>query len=409
MHIAFKTFTYATLILAGAACGGGSSTTNGTGGHSGSGSGTKSSTSTTGTATGTTTTTGTGGTTTGTGGSSTTDETACGDQANAVCALRDSCSPGFNVKDLYGTDTVCQERNKQSCLNGLNGTGTGNTVAHVEACSTAYPTEACSDFFDGNPVAACVPPAGTLATGAACGGAAQCTSTYCAVTSTTVCGTCQPLPAAGAPCQVLADCGRDLGCAIPTGATSGTCTPFLASGGACLTGTTLCSNSLGCVGDDPATSTMGMCMTNGATVGAACDGSRKTMAACNNSMGLVCIPTAAGSAVGTCQNIAFVGSGKTCGTIGTPETSFVDCSAGGLCMKAAPTDKTGTCVAPAQDGAACNNDPSIGPPCLSPAKCVVPSGSAGTAGTCTFPNPTTCMWKAPRAGSTARPSTLPIP
>jgi hypothetical protein len=387
MHLAFKTSAFSALILAAAACGSGSSTTAGTGGTSATGTMSTSGTQAT------TTTTGNGGatTTTGNGGGSTTDEKACGDQANALCALRDMCSPGFDVKDVYGSDTVCQERNKQSCLNNLNGTGTGNSATHVEACSMAYPSEACSDFFDGNPVAACVPPAGTLATGAACGASAQCASTYCAVTQYTVCGTCQPLPVAGATCQVTADCGRDLGCAIPSGATSGTCTPFLASGGACLTGTTLCANSFSCVGDDPTTSTMGMCQTNGTTVGAACDGSRKTMPACNNSMGLVCIPTAAGSAVGTCQNITFVGSGKTCGTIGTPETSFVDCSAGGLCQKAAPTDKTGTCVEPAMDAMPCNQDPSIGPPCLAPSKCVVPAGSAGTAGTCTFPNPTTCM------------------
>jgi hypothetical protein len=69
----------------------------------------------------------------------------------------------------------------------------------------------------------------------------------------------------------------------------------------------------------------------------------------------------------------------------------VDCKAGGLCVKAAPNDKTGVCKTAAADGAACDNDPAIGPPCLPPAKCVVPSGSSGTAGTCTVPNAATCM------------------
>ena len=379
MHSAFKTFTIAALILAPAACGGGTSSTNGAGG-------TTSGTTSTGTmSTGTTTSTSSG------GGSGPTPEKACGDQAQALCALRDTCSPGYNVKLNYGSDSVCDQRAKQNCLNSLNGTGTGNTPDHVEACAMAYPSEACTDLFDDNPVAACVAPTGTLATGAACGAPAQCESTYCAVTQYTICGTCQPLPAVGATCQVQADCGRDLACATAANATSGTCAAFVGSGGACLTGVSPCGNSLGCVGEDPATSTMGTCQTNGTTVGAACDASRKTMAACNTSMGLVCIPSGAGTSIGTCQNIVLVGNGATCGSIGTPETSFAACSASGLCQKAAPTDKTGTCVAPAMDGMPCNNDPSIGPPCLTPAKCVVPAGSSGTAGTCTFPNAATCM------------------
>jgi hypothetical protein len=145
------------------------------------------------------------------------------------------------------------------------------------------------------------------------------------------------------------------------------------------------------VGDDETAGTMGTCQKAGAAVGAACDGSRKTMASCDNDLGLVCIPTAKGSAVGTCQKITLVADGATCGAIGSmPITGFAECQAGGACIKGADGGTTGICMAPAADGAACDSDPTKGPPCLSPAKCL-PTADGGTAGTCTVPDATKCM------------------
>jgi hypothetical protein len=304
---------------------------------------------------------------------------ACADEANAVCAL-------------------CESRTATACVNSLGAAGSGNSPAHVAACGAAYPSEACVDFFDGNPVTACVPPAGSLATGAACGVSAQCASTYCALTDTTVCGTCQALPVVGATCVVDADCGRDLACATPAAVgdaaapTSGLCAAWVMTGGVCLTGYAPCQSGSVCVGEDEATMTMGVCTAAGATVGATCQTTRKTAPTCAADLGLVCIATQpVTNAMGTCQAIALVAAGSACGVIGTPATGFADCTAGGLCKRAAPTDLAGTCVAPAADGAACDSDPANGPPCLAPAKCIVASGSSGTAGTCTVPNATTCM------------------
>jgi hypothetical protein len=320
---------------------------------------------------------------------------ACNDEATAVCALRDSCSPGYNVTVTYGSDSACQSRTAQVCINALGAKGTGNNATLIEACAGAYPSEACTDFFDGNPVTACVPPAGTLTTGSACGASAQCASTYCAVGPTAVCGTCQPLPTVGASCQVEADCGRDLVCAIPTvagdaGLPAPKCAAWVTSGNPCLTGYEPCQSGFSCVGDDEATMTKGTCQASGATVGTACDGTRKTMASCQVDIGLVCIPTAKGSAIGTCQKITLVGPNAACGDIGSaPITGFAVCQSSGLCKKAALTDPTGACVDSAAEGSPCDNNPLVGPPCLTPAKCVV-SGS-GTAGTCTLPNASTCM------------------
>ncbi|HEX4516333.1 MAG TPA: hypothetical protein VH054_22450 [Polyangiaceae bacterium] len=330
------------------------------------------------------------------GGDSGDPTKACNDEATALCGLRDSCSPGYDIMLVYGSTPTCVSRVAQACIGALSAKGTGNDASLVETCAGAYPSETCTSFFDGDPVAACVPTAGTLATGAACGASAQCASTYCAVTSTTVCGTCQPLPAAGTACQMQADCGRDLACATPTlavgdaGVPAPKCAAFVASGGSCLTGYQPCQAGLSCVGDDEATMKNGTCQTSGATVGAACDGTRKTAPGCFADLGLVCIPTAKGSAVGTCKNIQIVSTGATCGAIGSmPITGFAVCGASGLCKKAASTDTNGTCVAAAADGAACDSDPANGPPCLSPAKCV--STGSGTAGTCTPPNASTCM------------------
>ena len=324
--------------------------------------------------------------------------TACLAQATALCALRNTCSPGFGIEKNYGSSSVCVMRTADNCVASLAANGTGNTPALVDACAAAYPSETCTDYYDGNPVAACVPKVGTLANGGVCSFSAQCTSTYCSIPQYQVCGTCATLPVAGASCQVAADCGRDLACAIPTLASddgglasSGSCQPFVALNGSCLSGYHPCQSGLICVGDDETTMTNGTCQAQGANISAACDSSRKTAANCDANLGLACIPTAKGSGVGTCQAITLGATGATCGDIGmAPITGVADCSSGGLCKKALGST-SGTCVAAAADGAACDNDASIGPPCLAPAKCVVPSGSQGTAGTCTVPNAAACM------------------
>jgi hypothetical protein len=311
-----------------------------------------------------------------------------------VCALRESCS-SFDMNRTYGSVSVCQTRNTANCEAALAASGTAQTPALEQACAAAYPSEQCTDFFDGNPVPACVAPAGPGQTSATCSFSAQCASTFCALGQYQVCGTCLALPDAGASssCTVAAECGRNLGCAIPANTTTGTCSTYAPQGAPCLTGSQLCASALACVGDDPTTSTNGTCQTAGASVGAACDASRKTAANCNGTLGFVCIPKAAGSEIGTCQNITLAAPGAPCGDIGSnPITGFADCQAGGLCAKpltdAGKAANTGVCVAPAADGAACDSDPTTGPPCLSPAKCVA-SSPGGTAGTCLLPGSTT--------------------
>ena len=370
MHVALKSFAFSLFLLAPAACGNGTTTTTSGGGGSSSAS------------------TGTG---PGTGGGGTSAAKACADSAKASCTKRDTCANGYFNKRTYGDEATCETRFAAACVTNLGSKGDAQSPDKIEACVAAFPTYTCTDLFDGNPPAACVPPAGTGAMGAACGVSAQCASTFCAVAQDAVCGTCQPLPAVGAACQAQAECGRDLACAKSVAAPSGKCAAWVASGGACLTSVSPCQAGLSCVGDDVAAMTMGTCKAAGATVGAPCDRSRKTIASCDANLGLVCIPAVAGSGVGTCQAIQLVGAGKPCGDIGSmPPTGFAACQAGGLCVKAAPTDPTGTCKAPAADGAACDTDASKGPPCLTGSRCV-PTAPPGTAGTCKLPDAHKCM------------------
>ena len=314
---------------------------------------------------------------------------ACADVVHALCEKRDACSNDFDNDHTYGSEALCESRLMGPCVSDLAAAGTGATAESRELCALDYPMadSTCLDLYDNDPTAACTPPAGTGATDSACGVSAQCASTYCAIAQNNVCGTCQPLPAAGATCAVDADCGRNLACAIAVGATTGTCAAYVAVSGSCLTGTNVCEGGTQCVGEVLATSTPGTCQPAGATVSAACDGSRKTEAGCSTELGLACIPSGSGTTIGTCQPIALAAADAPCGSLGTPITSFAVCIAGGLCVKALAADKAGTCVAPAADGAAC--DSVLGPPCLGPSKCV-PTNAGSTAGTCTVPDATQC-------------------
>jgi hypothetical protein len=374
MHIASKVSVLASALVLAAACGGSSATgtTAGTGAKEGTSSGT---------------TSGTGGGVSG--------MQACMDSVHAQCTLRDSCSTSGFLNDLtYGSEADCETQLLAPCVSALGAKGTGQTPTALENCAKSYSGEMCTDYFDDNPIGECIPPAGTLMAGSACGASAQCASTFCAIPLYQVCGKCAALPAPGAACQQQADCGRDLGCAKAEGAMAtdmGVCAAFAASNAACLTGTTPCQAGFACVGDDPTSKTMGVCKQAGTATNATCDSTRKTEANCNADMGLVCIPTAKGSGVGTCQTITLAAPNAMCGDVGSaPITGFAECQAGGICKKMAATDTMGTCVAPVAVGTACDNDPTKGPPCLAPAKCV-PTSSSTTAGTCTEPNAATCM------------------
>jgi hypothetical protein len=312
------------------------------------------------------------------------DVDGCTAFATAICDKRDRCSPGFALVHQFGGLETCVNRTALVCLATSQILNTGETAEQRDQCTLEYPSLSCPAFEDDDLAGACATPAGPGPIGSPCGVASECQTGYCAVTVTSVCATCQPIPKIGDPCRANFECGHALICVIPSGMTSGTCTARVPVDGPCLTGVAPCGSGLSCVGENTSTGDMGTCEPAGVE-NDMCDVLKQDLPACDNSRGLSCLPAGMGR---TCQPMTLVGPGEMCGPMGVMFTSFQQCTAGALCRKDHLTDKNGICVAPAGDGEPCDSDATIGPPCLDPARCV-PTGD-GTAGICTVPDPRMC-------------------
>jgi hypothetical protein len=74
-----------------------------------------------------------------------------------------------------------------------------------------------------------------------------------------------------------------------------------------------------------------------------------------------------------------------CGVVGS---TYTVCRAGSCYTSTgqAPSNQTGTCRPAVADGSTC--DSIVGPPCLTPARCVVANGQ--TQGVCVVVDPATC-------------------
>jgi len=298
---------------------------------------------------------------------------ACANQAAADCALRDSCTGGVANEITYGGAAACVSALTASCIANLGAPDTANTAAHVEGCAQAYPTESCTDWWANNTVAACRSPAGARTNGAVCGVNAQCASAFCFIGANSGCGTCHAPAMPGDPCQVSSQCQYSMDCPVVAPATSGVCTVRGGLGAAC-DDRLPCDGGLACIGSNSATMVMGTCLAGQTTTGVTCNS--QSGPGCDGELYLHCTS-------GTCQAEPLVADGQPCGDVGP---AYVPCDAGGLCVKPAGS-QTGTCVGAAPVGAAC--DSVLGPPCLSPAKCISASGT-GTSGTCRSPDPASC-------------------
>jgi hypothetical protein len=293
---------------------------------------------------------------------------ACQDYAEARCERRDDCSAGFNLRTLYGDLATCVAREQLSCTLGAGAPGATNTPVTVEECAVAMRAMGCADFF-----ASHMPPVcrftGTRAMGAPCAFGGQCASSYCSGNKTAICGTCGPPPVEGAPC-VESSCGFDLQCVQRTQI----CQAVPMAGMPCDQNAIPCGVDLACITAAVGV-TAGTCMTSIATPGQACGGS---LGGCDSSIGLTCGGIA--SSQRTCQPIATGSDGVACGALTTG--TFAACSAG-ACYTAngiALVGEIGACKTDAADGQPC--DPTHGPSCVLPARCV--------AGFCTLPVPATC-------------------
>lgn len=320
-----------------------------------------------------------------TGGDSspgTSADQACGDLASARCAEIDKCGNGHGVTVKYGDTATCTSRLKNQCLTNLGAPSTGASPTTVEACAQAIPGEDCPTFLGNDAPDPCVPPAGTVAIGGACGVSAQCASTYCLVPVGASCGTCAAVPAAGDSCTASRECGGRGG--LICSRISGQCVVGGKQNDTC-DDTHPCSAELSCVrtrdddaGADAGISVTGTCQPSGATAGAACRTGSVNLPACDKNMYFTCDNKAR-----QCVADSFAAAAAPCGDL---DAGVTDCTGGALC--ATSGDKTGTCLAPAADGTAC--DSANGPTCLPPARCIGTATDGGVTGTCTLVDPSSC-------------------
>src|SRR5450432_1137456 len=302
---------------------------------------------------------------------------ACSQIAAARCDRTAACSP-VAVQVRFGTDSDCRLEQKAACLNVLAASFTSATPATIIACANVLPSVDCTDYNENFLPTQCQAQVGKLADGAVCAFNAQCRSQFCGIDKTTNCGVCQALPMLGDPCAHLTTCGPGLVCV-----NKGTvCASEATRPGDTCDADVPCGVGFSCVGSRPATATAaaieGTCQPAVETMGAACDPKRKASAGCDASKGLACDPTSM-----TCTAVALADAGQAC------DNNLTLCRSAAACVIAAGTT-SGTCVAAAADGAAC--DTAGGPSCSTLSRCIV-TGS-GTAGTCELPADT-CASRVP--------------
>jgi len=232
---------------------------------------------------------------------------------------------------LYGDLATCKQRWVLSCMPNFGVTGTSASAAKTNGCTQTLPGLACDKFLLGDFGTTCTPSAGNLPQNAACGDDAQCATTFCARSPTSVCGTCQPVTNAGAPC-VQSSCSVSTNTVCPAG-------------------------------------TMTCVRPKAGLVGAACVGQEE----CDVGHQVGCNPTNS-----KCIALTLTPSGGNCGANNpiTP-TSVAVCGAGGTCS----LPFAGMCTAFAADGQNCSTA-DTGAHCMQPAKCV--------GGKCVIPDPSTC-------------------
>lgn len=302
-------------------------------------------------------------------GSDLTATQACTTEAQDRCDALMKCSAA-DFQRRWPDVATCETREKLACTAALAAPKTANNPDHESTCGAELATQACDAFLSAVELpTACLVPKGTGANGTACTYPAQCSSAFCAIPDGSFCGTCANAPAAGDSCA-MQGCGQTMLCVTATM----TCQVPVAQGGACSTSLP-CIEGQSCVG---ATATaMGTCMAQGTTVGATCDARQMTGPNCSAPAGLTCDRTN-----NMCVTQQLVAAGQQCGVVNGVD---IGCLAGATCQRAAASP-TGTCVAPAADGAAC--DSANGPFCTTPAKCI--TTGTGTAGTCQLPGSASC-------------------
>jgi hypothetical protein len=298
---------------------------------------------------------------------------SCNDVSTARCQKLMTCS-ATDLARRYGSVDVCVMRNVEDCLNTFKAPESANSDARLESCAAALPSQDCNDFLGGDTAAQCLPAMGPRADDDPCAFSNQCMTGFCSITTGSNCGTCAEVPAEGDDCTMTTCGGRGLVCA------GGSCVTPISVGSACEkgNGTAPCVTGASCIGTAAAG---GTCQTDLTTVGATpCDERTRTAPACSRNAGLYCNATTM-----ACATLQVAADGMPCGYV---NGVFFNCQNGSTCFGSMGTTVSGTCIAPAADGAAC--DSVNGPGCLLPANCVGTETDGGATGTCQLPGTQSC-------------------
>ncbi len=293
----------------------------------------------------------------GSSSASSNDMAACTDIANARCSRIASCS-STALTYWFPDMGTCQSVFVASCMGALAAPSTGATSAWVETCSQTIANASawsCDDFlFNQNIPTACVVPAGTLASGAACAFDTQCQSSFCAIVPGAACGTCAAATQPGDSCAELTACATPQTGSEACEPSNKQCVAFASLGQACGASQP-CAAGLSCTG-------AGMCAPALATVKADCPTSGP---GCDFFQDLTC------NSQSGCEPVPFVAAAQPCGYI---QYENVSCEGGAQCIG-------GVCVAAAAVGQPCHLG--SGPVCIAPSRCIL--------GTCQIDDATKCQ------------------
>jgi hypothetical protein len=282
-------------------------------------------------------------------------EAACSDATKAYCAKIDECAPFF-MKIGFGDAATCETRFGLNCVSSFSAPGTSANPSQLAQCATDVKTSTCEDVLGRKLPLSCKTTAGTLTDGTPCGTDAQCTGKLCRQSAGNTCGACSTLGAGGTACERNEDCDAELACANKK------CVTLAKAGQAC-SATSPCIPTLAC--------NKGTCAVPLAA-GAACESpADQSQNPCDGPKGFYCHPTTK-----VCTSVVTAAAGSACGFI---DNGIVVCTGAGHC-KTTPPALRGTCLAPAADGAAC--DDTNGPKCVGPARCI--------GGLCKVSDPATC-------------------
>lgn len=308
--------------------------------------------------------------------------------AEAQCGFATRCGTGFDTYEQYALREQITDCNAQlaaffesTALGPIrNGVADGSIVFHgdiASACVAAYRNAPCGG--SAAPSACLETFEGTLADGAPCSNAEQCSDqSTCDSSHVGMCpsGVCIHVPQVGETCDTSGSAATR--CAYGLRCSSGTCAELAMAGEACNPSQADCDASLTCVTTetDPTHGTCGTITLAGA--GEPCGRGCQAGLLCSASTGMCRQPRTDGSCESTFGGVDDCGVGEQCNvetgnceplpTTGEPCTTL--CARGSRCT---PTGSSGgVCAVPVATGSACETDASCASGYCASGACAAP-------------------------------------